>query len=147
MATNEIFKHGQYLDYEVGEVRSGTPVRIGILNGVALTDSGGSKSAIDGRPSGGVGNKQDRATVAHVGAFIVPVDDIGDINAFEGAPVYWAIEDVGTGNPQLTDRLTLNTDSGIIFGAIAPTKTDKPGHLVVHVSQFLYDLVNYKLGY
>ena len=138
MATNEIFKHGQYLDYEVGEVRSGTPVRIGILNGVALTDSGGSKSAIDGRPSGGVGNKQDRATVAHVGAFIVPVDDIGDYDVYEGAPVFWATEYDDVGNSQFTGRLTLNPDSGIIFGAIAPTKTDKPGHLVVHVSQFVY---------
>lgn len=128
MATNEIFKLGQYLDYEVGEVRSGTPVKIGKLNGVALTDSGGSKSAIDGRPSGGVGNKEDRASIAHVGAFAVPVDN-GSVTPAAGDAVYWNTDE---------DGLTLDdTDAKGIFGAVAPTSSTKAGHLVVHVSQFV----------
>lgn len=128
MATNEIFKLGQYLDYEVGEVRSGTPVKIGMLNGVALTDSGGSTSAVDGRPSGGVGNKKDRASVAHVGAFVVPVDNASKTPA-AGDTVYWNF--VG-------DGLTLDRDvaSGV-FGAVAPAVAREDGHLVVHVSQFV----------
>lgn len=127
MATNEIFKHGQYLDYHVGDVRSGDPVLIGMLNGVALTDVGGQESVIDGRPSGGVGNKHGRATVAHVGAFAVPVEGAeGAVD--QGMPVLWK---------QNLSGLTLDQESGVaIFGAVAPAKTDKPGHLVVHVSQF-----------
>lgn len=127
MATNEIFKLGQYLDYAVGEVRSGTPVLIGMLNGVALTDSGGSTSAVDGRPSGGVGNKEGRASVAHVGAFSVPVEGSEGVVGV-GMAVYWN---------QNLDGLTLDGSNSVaIFGAVAPAKTNKPGHLVVHVSQF-----------
>lgn len=119
MATNEIFKIGAYLDYPVGnDVASGTPVRVGILNGVALTSSGD-------RNDWGVGNDEGRASVAHVGVFSVPVDG-GD--AEPGTAVTWNAAG---------DGLELDGD-GALFGAVAPVKVGQSGNQAVHISQFAF---------
>lgn len=122
MATNEIFKIGAYLDYEVGEdVASGTPVRIGILNGVALTSSGD-------RDDWGVGNQEARASIAHVGVWSVPVDlgAVQDEDVEAGTPVTWNAAG---------DGLELDGD-GELFGAIAPVRVRTSGNQAVHISQF-----------
>lgn len=122
MATNEIYKIGAYLDYEVGaDVASGTPVRIGILNGVAQTSSGD-------RPDWGVGNKENRASIAHVGVWSVPVDlgGVPDEDVEAGTPVTWNAAG---------DGLELDGD-GDLYGAIAPAKVTTPGNQAVHISQF-----------
>lgn len=122
MATNEIFKIGAYLDYEVGEdVASGTPVRLGILNAVATTSSGD-------RHDWGVGNAANRASVAHVGVFSVPVDLGGtpDEDVEPGTAVTW--NDTG-------DGLELD-GTGDLFGAIAPVRVGEAGNQAVHISQF-----------
>lgn len=122
MATNEIFKIGAYLDYPVGEdVASGTPVRIGILNAVTTTSSGD-------RDDWGVGNREGRASVAHVGVFSVPVDlgDVQDEDVEAGTPVTWN---------EAGDGLVYDGD-GELFGAIAPVRVRTSGNQAVHISQF-----------
>lgn len=122
MATNEIFKIGAYLDYPTGnDVASGTPVRIGILNGVALTSSGD-------REDWGVGNDAGRASVAHVGVFSVPVDllEAVETDVTAGMAVTWN---------DTNDGLELE-GAGDVFGAIAPVKVGQAGNQAVHVSQF-----------
>src|SRR5699024_1956458 len=122
VATNEIFKIGAYLDYEVGEdVASGTPVRIGILNGVALTSSGD-------RDDWGVGNLEARASIAHVGVWSVPVDlgDVQDEDVTAGTPVTWNAAG---------DGLELN-GTGDLFGAIAPVRVGEAGNQGVTIYQF-----------
>lgn len=122
MATNEIFKIGAYLDYPVGEdVASGTPVRIGILNAVTTTSSGD-------REDWGVGNREGRASVAHVGVFSVPVDlgDVQDEDVEAGTPVTWN---------EAGDGLEYDGD-GELFGAIAPVRVRTSGNQAVHISQF-----------
>lgn len=123
MATNEIFKLGQYLDYEVGSnVQSGTPVRIGILNAVATTSSGD-------RDDWGVGNAEGRASVAHVGVFSVPVDlgETLDEDVEPGTAVTWNTAG---------DGLELGGE-GDLFGAIAPVRVGQAGNQAVHISQFV----------
>lgn len=130
MATNEIFKLGQYLDYPVGaNVASGTPVQVGILNGVATTSSGD-------RDDWGVGNASGRASVAHVGVFSVPVDlgDTSEQDLADGTAVMW-----NTAGDGLV--LAGDDDAGTtLFGAIAPVRVGESGNQAVHISQFQIEL-------
>lgn len=62
MATNEVFRHADHLSVPVkAGVKSGDPVRVGVLNGVAVTGCG------EG------GNAADSATVWFSGAFNLEV--------------------------------------------------------------------------
>lgn len=71
MATNEVFRDSAWISLPVPEtVKSGAPVRVGVLNGVAQTDAG-----VTGTPvvQGGVGNLPGYASVALQGAFRLTV--------------------------------------------------------------------------
>lgn len=90
MATNEHFRDPTTLSLPVGaDVTSGTPVVVGSIPGVALTDEN------DG------GNADNSATVAIRGVYRVPVN--GEIAAV-GDPVY------------LDDSGDLTADDGALFG-------------------------------
>jgi predicted RecA/RadA family phage recombinase len=79
MAKNEVFKDAEGLSLPVATgVKSGTALRIGILNAVAQTDEGSVTNpdyvfAGIAQPTGGIGNEAGYATVKTTGAWIVTV--------------------------------------------------------------------------
>ena len=99
MAKNEVFKDAEGLSLPVATgVKSGTALRIGILNAVAQTDEGSVTNANYvfagiAQPTGGIGNAAGFATVKTTGAWSVPVTgalNIGDAVFYHpqiGAPV------------------------------------------------------------
>lgn len=77
MATNEIFKVGANLSAPVPDgTVAGTPLRLGSLNCVAQTDEGGKTTTVNGipRPTGGIGNADNYASVKCDGVHRVSVD-------------------------------------------------------------------------
>lgn len=107
MATNEIFRHADHLSVPVkAGVKAGDPVRVGALNGVAVT----------GRGEGG--NAADSATVWFSGAFALEVKgavkNVGD-------PIY--ITDSG-----------LSASGTTVFGAAYGTQAGD-GVLTVKILQ------------
>ncbi len=93
MALNEVFKLGQYISLPVPTgTRSGDPVRVGVINAVAITNEGG-----------GVGNKAGYASVDLSG---------GHKFILEGAAVGNAVYITSAG------ALTLTAASNKLFGAV-----------------------------
>lgn len=128
MALNEIFKEGNHLSAPVADtVRSGEPLRIGILNAVAETDAGGatdSRNRINGvdQATGGVGNAVGNTSVSHVGVWRLSV--AGALSGY-GAPVY--IKTDGT--------LTATATGAFLFGAAIRAKGTGTGDAIVKVLQ------------
>lgn len=128
MALNEIFKEGNHLSAPVAAtVRSGDPLRIGILNAVAETDPGGTtdpKNVVNGveQPTGGVGNKAGWTSVSHEGVWRVPV--AGALAGY-GTAVY--ITPAGT--------LTATAASNFLWGAAIRAKGTGTGDALVKILQ------------
>lgn len=129
MAKNEVHKIGDGLSLPVPTgTRSGTPLRIGILNAVAQTDVGGSVNtdyvfAGIAQPTGGIGNAAGWASVKRSGAWLVPV--VGAV-ANIGDPVY--IKADGT--------LTSVATGAFLWGAALRTKAAAPeATLMVEILQ------------
>lgn len=128
MALNEIFKEGNHLAAPVdASVRSGQPLRIGILNAVAETDPGGttdSNNVINGvaQPTGGVGLAEGHASVSHVGVWRLQV--AGALAGY-GTPVY--IKTDGT--------LTATATGNFLFGAAIRAKGTGTGDAIVKILQ------------
>ena len=135
MSTTEIFKEGNHLVAPVADtVRSGDPLRIGILNAVAETDPGGTtdpKNVVNGvaQPTGGVGNKAGFASVSHVGVWRVPVT--GALAGY-GTPVYITA----------ADALTATKAGNFLWGAAIRAKGTGTGDAIVKILQPGQDTAN-----
>ena len=124
MALNEVFKEGNHLSFPVPDgTTSGKPLRIGILNAVAETDEGGATVVVNGitQASGGIGNKDNFASVSLVGAW--ELDVVGALAV--GQAVY--IKNDNT--------LTATATGNYLFGAALRAKGTGTGPVVVKVLQ------------
>ena len=127
MALNEVFKDADGLSLPVPEgTRSGTPLRIGILNAVAITDEGGvedDRNRVNGfsQPTGGIGNKPGYTSVKLSGAWRVPVTGATTV----GGPVY--IKSDGT--------LTATAAGNQLWGAALRVKGTGTGDAIVKIIQ------------
>lgn len=126
---NEIFKDADGLSLPVATgVLSGTPLRVGILNAVAITDEGSVKDTNNVRNgvslgTGGIGNLPGYTSVKTSGSFQLTVT--GAV-ASVGLPVY--IKADGT--------LTSVATGAFLFGAALETKAGAPaGKLHVRLLQ------------
>jgi hypothetical protein len=132
MALNAVFKTGQHISLPVATgVTSGSPLRIGTINAIAITDEGSvsvSKSLGGGisvtEPSGGVGNAAGYATVACDGAWNVAVTSsgavaVGDLIYITGA----------AGSQTLTTTATGNK----VWGKSLAARSGTSGNLVVRI--------------
>jgi hypothetical protein len=125
VAVNEVFKEGNHLSFPVPDgTKSGTPLRIGILNAVAETDEGGTTYVVNGitQQTGGIGNKDNFASVSLVGAWEL---DVAGAVATVGQAIY--IKSDGT--------LTATATGNFLFGAALRTKGTGTGPLVVKLLQ------------
>lgn len=103
MAKNAAYPTGEHVSLNTGTgVLSGTPLRIGKLNGVAETDSGDQTATVSAGsisvtfPSGGIGNQSGWASVSLVGGWNLPVT--GGTTCAQGDPIFWK----GGANPLTT---------------------------------------------
>lgn len=128
MSSNEVFKEGNHLSAPVANtVRSGDPLRIGILNAVAETDPGGTtdtRNVFNGvaQDTGGVGNLPGWTSVSHVGVWRLPVT--GALAGY-GTPVY--ITPAGV--------LTATATGNFLFGAALRQKGTGVGDAIVKILQ------------
>ena len=125
MALNETFKEGIALSLPVPDgTLSGKPLRIGILNAVAQTDEGGQTAVVNGitQITGGVGNKDNFASVSLVGAWTL---DVAGAVANVGQAIYIKSD----------NTLTATATGNFLFGASLRTKGTGTGPLVVKVLQ------------
>lgn len=110
MALNEVFKLGQYISIPVPTgLKSGDPVRVGVLNATLTTDEGG-----------GVGNKAGYASVDLSGAHkhIIPGAAVGDavyitsanklVTTASGNKLFGAVTHL---DPRVADRVVVLTQS------------------------------------
>ena len=130
MATNAVFKTGQNISLPVPTgTTSGSPLRIGNLNAIAITDEGSvtvTKNLGGGiqvtEPSGGVGNQAGYASVACDGAWNVPVASTGSVAV--GDLIYItsanALNNTATGNK--------------IWGVALQARTATSGNLIVRIA-------------
>lgn len=108
MATNAVFKTGQHISLPVATgTTAGSPLRIGTINAIAITDEGSvtvTKNLGGGlsvtESSAGVGNQAGYASCARDGAWKVPVTSggaiaVGDLIYITGAN---ALNTTATGN-------------------------------------------------
>jgi len=124
VALNEVFKEGIALSLPVPDgTLSGKPLRIGILNAVAQTDEGGQTAVVNGitQITGGVGNKDNFASVSLVGAW--ELDVTGTLAV--GQAVYIT----GAG------ALTATSTGNFLFGAALRAKGSGLGPVVVKLLQ------------
>lgn len=124
MATNEIFKEANHLSLPVPDgTLAGKPLRIGILNAVAETDEGGATAVVNGitQITGGVGNKDNFASVKFTGAWRLTVTGALTV----GQAVYI------TGAGALTATATGN----FLFGAALRAKGTGSGDVLVKILQ------------
>lgn len=127
MATNEIFRDADSLSLPVPTgTLAGAPLRIGILNAVAITNEGSVVNADNkvygiSQPTGGIGNKPGFASVQTSGAFRVPVSGARAV----GDPVYI------TGAGALTGTATGN----FLWGTALRAKGTGVGDLIVRLVQ------------
>ncbi len=101
MARNEVFKDANYLSLPVPTGRlSGSPVRVGGLNGVLSTNEGSVDKAAGDYNKAASSNEPGFASVALVGAFRLPVTTTNTLAI--GDPVYitsgGALTTVASGN-------------------------------------------------
>ena len=125
MALNEVFKEGNHLSLPVPDgTLSGKPLRVGILNAVAETDEGGATVVVNGitQITGGIGNKDNFASLSLVGAWNLPV--IGAV-ASVGQAIYITS----------TNTLTATATGNFLFGAALRTKGTGTADLLVKVLQ------------
>jgi hypothetical protein len=124
VALNEVFKEGIALSLPVPDgTLSGKPLRIGILNAVAQTDEGGQTAVVNGitQITGGVGNKDNFASVSLVGAW--ELDVTGTLAV--GQAVYIT----GAG------ALTATSTGNFLFGAALRAKGSGLGPVIVKLLQ------------
>ena len=130
MATNAVFKTGQHVSLPVPTgTTAGSPLRLGNLNAIAITDEGSvtvTKNLGGGisvtEPSGGVGNQNGYASVSLDGAWNVPVTSsgavsVGDLIYITGAN---ALNTTATGNK--------------IWGYALQARSGTSGNLVVKIA-------------
>lgn len=128
VAVNEIFKDGDNLSAPItGTVLAGTPLRLGIINAVSQTDSGGAVDATNktfdvSQPTGGIGNKASHTSVKLTGVWRVQV--AGALAGF-GTPVY--IKADGT--------LTATATGAFLWGAAIRAKGTGTGDALVKILQ------------
>lgn len=130
MATNAVFKTGQHISLPVPTgTTSGSPLRIGALNAIAITDEGSvtvTKNLGGGiqvtEPSGGVGNQPGYASVATDGAWNVPVASSGAVAV--GDLIY-----ITSGN-----ALTATATGNKIWGTSLQARTATSGNLIVRIA-------------
>lgn len=97
MAQKFVFKEADYLSLPVpANTRGGSPVRVGVLNAVTVTDEGAATQTItvgagvtQTQPSGGIGNKPGFASCALKGSAIL---NVTGVTAY-GTPVYIKVSD------------------------------------------------------
>lgn len=123
MAKNFVFKDADYISLPVPNgTRGGSPLRVGLLNVVTVTDEGGATQTISlgngasiTQRSGGIGNKPGFASCALKGSAKLTVTGVTTV----GGPVYIKTADN-----------TLNTAGGagtVLFGAALEVKTAPAG--------------------
>lgn len=125
MALNEVFKEGNHLSLPVPDgTLSGKSLRIGVLNAVAETDEGGATVVVNGitQQSGGIGNKDNFASVSLVGAW--EIDVTGALTV--GQAVYIKTSD---------NTLTATATGNFLFGAALRAKGTGTGPAIVKVLQ------------
>lgn len=125
MALNEVFKEGNHLSLPVPDgTISGKSLRIGVLNAVAETDEGGATVVVNGitQQSGGIGNKDNFASVSLVGAW--EIDVAGALTV--GQAVYIKTSD---------NTLTATATGNFLFGAALRAKGTGTGPAIVKVLQ------------
>lgn len=119
MATNEVFNDASWVSLPVPQtVKSGDPVRVGVLNGVAQTDAG-----VAGPPAvpGGVGNGTGYASVALAGGFRVTV-----VGALTVGQLVYIKSDM---------TLTATASGNKVFGAAVYAKAAGTGPATVKIIQ------------
>ena len=124
MALNEVFKEGNHLSFPVPDgTTSGKPLRIGILNAVAETDEGGASIVVNGitQQTGGIGNKDNFASVSLVGAW--ELDVAGALTV--GQAVFIKSD----------NTLTATATGNFLFGAALRAKGTGTGPAVVKLLQ------------
>lgn len=108
MARNEVYKDADYLSLPVTTgALSGSPVRVGGLNGVLQTNEGSVDKGANPYDTAASSNEDGYASVALKGAFRIPVATTTTLAV--GAPVY-----IITASNTLTT--TSNTDANPLFG-------------------------------
>ena len=128
MAKNEVFKIGDGISLPVATgTKSGTPLRIGILNAVAQTDEGSvtnPRFVFEGvaQPTGGIGNAPGFTSVKRSGSWLVPV---AGVVANVGDPIY--IKADGT--------LSATGTGAFLWGAALDVKTSPTAPLHVEILQ------------
>ena len=124
MALNEVFKEGIALSLPVPDgTLSGKALRIGILNAVAQTDEGGQTAVVNGitQITGGVGNKDNFASVSLVGAW--------ELDVTGALTVGQAVYITGAG------ALTATATGNFLFGAALRAKGTGLGAAIVKILQ------------
>jgi predicted RecA/RadA family phage recombinase len=128
MAKNFVFKEADYISLPVPSgTRAGSPLRVGILNAVAVTDEGGATVTIAlgagvtlTQPSGGIGNAPGFASVALKGAGMLTVTGATTV----GGEVYIKAD----------NTLTTTKAAGTkLFGAALRVKTAPAGPVLVKI--------------
>lgn len=126
MARNEVYKVGNFVSLPVPVgTKSGEPVRVGSLNGVAQVDEPTAYLAATSNPpynEAPSGNKAGYASVALEGAFNLPVSTTTTLAV--GAPVY-----IITASRTLTT--TDNSGANPLFGHALTPKGATANQLVV----------------
>jgi len=124
VALNEVFKEGIALSLPVPDgTLSGKALRIGILNAVAQTDEGGQTAVVNGitQITGGVGNKDNFASVSLVGAW--------ELDVTGALTVGQAVYITGAG------ALTATATGNFLFGAALRAKGTGLGAAIVKILQ------------
>ena len=106
MATNITFNPGNHQSLPVpAGTKSGDPVRVGGLNGVAVTDRANTDGTPNAAYNAGGGNKDGYASVWLEGA---PTFDVKGASIAPGAPIYY--------DPAGTPKLTATAGSLTLYG-------------------------------
>lgn len=122
MATNEVFRDSQWVSLPVPQtIKSGDPVRVGVLNAVAQTDAGVAANGNTPAIPGGVGNGTGYASVALTGAWRVTV--VGALTV--GQLVYIKAD----------NTLTATATGNKVFGAAIFAKAAGTGPATVRLIQ------------
>lgn len=122
MATNEVFKDADYISLPVPTtIKSGDPVRVGVLNAVAQTDAGVAANGSTPAIPGGVGNGTGFASCALTGAWRLTV--VGALTA--GQLVYIKAD----------NTLTATATGNKVFGAAIFAKGTGTGPGFVKILQ------------
>lgn len=132
MATNAVFKTGQHISLPVATgTTAGSPLRIGTINAIAITDEGSVTVTKDlgggllvTENSGGVGNGAGYASVACDGAWNVPVTSsaaiaVGDLIYITGTAPNQTLTTTATGNK--------------VWGKALRARSGNTGNLVVRI--------------